>query len=168
VLAAGRIAEAAAAGWTPADLPRLERAARRLGAPVLLEERGALRYRAAFEALASGSGPQVEAAALKAAVIGAPCTAPRVAERAGAFARAFPQSALLPEARRAEARALEAAFFEVPVAARRERSRAFDRSVAAWKALRGAGGEVGAEAGRRLEALTGTAPTAQGAGAVCP
>ena len=167
LLAAGRIAEAAAAGWTPAELPRLERAARRLGAPVLLEERGALRYRAAFEALASGSGAQVEAAALRVAVLGAPCTAAAVAVRAGAFARRFPQSALLPEARRAEARALEAAFFEVPVASRRERSRAFDRSVAAWKALRGSAGEVGAEAARRLEALTGAAPTAAGAEPVC-
>ncbi len=167
LLAGGRIAEAAAATLGPADLPRLARAGQRLGVPVLLEERGALRYRAAFEALAEGSGAQVEAAALRAAVIGAPCTPARVAERAAAFEKRFPESPLRPEARRAAARALEAAFFEVPVAEPRERARAFDRAVAAWKALKPAGGEVGAEAARRLEALSAKAPNPTGATPVC-
>jgi len=167
MLAAGRIAEALAARWAPADLPKLERASQRLGAPVLAVERGALRYRAAFEAIATGSGRPAEEAALQVAIRGTPCQPAAVAERVATFPRRFPESALLPQARLAEARAREAAFHALPAAAKRERAASHAKAVAAWKASARDGGAAADEAARRLEALSAKVPAAAGGEPVC-
>jgi len=149
LLAAGRIAEGLAATLPPAGRGRLDAASRRLGRPVLEAQGDGLRYRAAFEALAEGSGRLADEAALRVVALGAPCTPAEVAARAEAFRKARPASPLAGEARLWHARALEAAARaggKGEAAARR-------RAVAAWRLVAEERGPGEAEARARLAAL---------------
>jgi hypothetical protein len=149
LLAAGRIAEAAAGTLDRSGLDRLERASRRLGAPILAPQGAGLRYRAAFEGLATGGGRMAEEAALRVVALGAPCTPADVVARAEAFLKHRPDSSLAVEARRWRARALEAEARAAP----RSGNGARTRALAAWRALAADPGPAGVEAKARLTAL---------------
>jgi hypothetical protein len=156
LLAAGRIAEALAASLPPAALSRLDRASRRLGQPVLEAGGGGLRYRAAFEALAEGTGRSVEVAGLRVVALGAPCTPAEVAARAQAFLKRWPASALAGEARLWRARGLDGAA-EDPASGKGEPA-ARARAVAAWRLVAEERGPGEAEAKDRLQALAARGP----------
>jgi hypothetical protein len=144
-MGAGRIAREAAAGLAPGALAPFARAAALLGAPVFEVEGGAVRYRAAFEALVTGKDRAAEAAALQVVASGAPCTPEAVAERAARFLARFPGSGLAAEARRWRARGLDAL---VGRDAKRRTA-----AEAAWRAVEKDGGEGTAEAKARLAGL---------------
>jgi hypothetical protein len=158
LLLASRIAETFD-GRPEAEAGKLERASRRLGAPVLVAEEGVLRYRAGYEALVQGTGPAAEAAALKVVAIGAPCGPAEVAARAAAFLKWTPAPTQAPEARRLQARALEALFHAAPRAGQPAARLA---AQAAWRAAEKDGGEVAVEARKRLAALSSAHPAATG------
>jgi protein kinase-like protein len=164
LLAAGRIAEALAGTLAAADLGRLEAASRRLGRPVLEVRGGTLRYRAAFEALAEGSGRLAEEAALRVVVLGAPCTPAEVASRAEAFLKARPASPLVGQARLWSARALEA----LARAGGKGEAAARQRAVSAWKLVAEERGPGEAEARARLAALASRGAEGDAAALVCP
>jgi serine/threonine-protein kinase len=111
LVAAGRLAERLAPGLEPRGVPAFDGASRRLGAAVFEVAGGAVRYGAAFEALAHGLGPLDEEALIRATGRVLPCTPDEVARRARAFLSRFPRSARAGEARLQLARALEEDFW---------------------------------------------------------
>jgi serine/threonine-protein kinase len=163
LLAAGRIAEALAAGGLPGATVRLERASQRLGHPILEAKGSGLRYRAAFEALAEGSGPLAEEADLRVVALGAPCTPAAVAVRAEAFLRRWPASRLAGEARLWRARGLDEAAWSATKGEPAARARA----TAAWRVVAEERGPGEAEARSRLEALAAHGPLVDPITPVC-
>ena len=159
---AGRLAEAAQAGLSPADLPRFERAAQLLGAAIYERDGDAVRYRGAFEARIEGKGPVAEEAAVRALRLAAPCTPALVAERAEAFVARFPASRRAAEVRLWRARALEAAL----AGAGRSDPALRRQATAAWEKL--ARGPWPAEAKAALQRLKAKAAPAEPLRPVCP
>jgi len=166
LLAAGRIAEAAAAGLAPGTLRAHDRASQLLGTAVFQATGGGkVIYGGAFEAQVQTTGRAAEEAALRLAALAAPCTPDDVAARAAAFLERRPRPAveLLAEARVLRARALEERFW---AGGRADRAR-LDAAMAAWKEL-AVPGEAGApEATLRLAALGAKEPSREGARPVC-
>jgi hypothetical protein len=109
--AAGRVAEEIAGRSGAADLGQYDAAARRLGIPVFELRDGRLRYGAAFESLADGSGRSTEEALYRAAFQVVPCAAEVVMRRAQAYLSRFPASARAPVVRLQLARALEEEYW---------------------------------------------------------
>jgi serine/threonine-protein kinase len=159
---AGRLAEGGLPGLSPADLPRFDRAALLLGAPVFEQDGDAIRYRGGFEQRVEGKGTVAEEAAVRALRLAAPCSPAAVADRAEAFAARFPASRRLGEVRVWRARALEAALHEAgwtDAALRRQ-------AVAAWERV--ARGPSAVEARAALARLKAKKPPAEAPRAVCP
>jgi eukaryotic-like serine/threonine-protein kinase len=161
---AGRLAQAAAPGLRPADLPRFDRTARLLGTAPFEDGGGELRYRGAFEQRVEGRGPVAEEAALRALRLADPCTPALIAERVEAYVGRFPASHHLSEVRLWRARALE-----LELAASGYRDAELRRqTTAAWEKLgRGPGAAEAREALARLRAKAPPHP-APGLPAVCP
>ena len=160
LLAAGRIAERAAAALPSGAAGRFNRAASLLGAPIFGVRNG-LRYLGAFEARVEGTGPLAERAALRLIPLAAPCTPDDVARRAVEFLQANPGSTSAQEARLWQARALEEAFWRSHV-----RGLAL-RAVAAYRSAADLDGPGKGEAQRRVSALETRRPSREGAVRVC-
>ncbi len=161
---AGRLAQAAAPGLRPADLPRFDRTARLLGTAPFEEGGAELRYRGAFEQRVEGKGPVAEEAALRALRLADPCTPALIVERVEAYAGRFPASRHLPEVRVWRARALE---LELAASGYRDADLRRQATTAWEKAARGAGT---AEAKAALARLRAKVPPriASELPAVCP
>jgi serine/threonine-protein kinase len=165
---AGKIAEAAAARLSPADVALFDRAAHLLGDAIFGADERGVRYEGAFEARVVGAeGRLAEEARLRAVRLVPPCTPDEVVARADAFlARSPPPAAdLALTARVLRARAIEEAFWTGGGAdqARRE------AALAAWRDLAASGGDAAGEAAARVGFLTaGAVPAEAGAAAVCP
>jgi hypothetical protein len=162
LLAAGKVAEAAAGTTRRSRVARFGRASELLGAPVLEVSAGNVRYRGAFEAAVQGRGRLAEEAAVRRVRLAAPCTGADVAARAEAFLAAHPESAFAPEARLLRARGLEAAFW---AGGGRDR-KALARAIDAYQAV--AGGPDAAEAKERIAKLSRKTPQREGARRACP
>jgi serine/threonine-protein kinase len=160
LLAAGRIAERAAAALPASAAPRFERAEKLLGAPIFAARAG-LRYVGAFEARVDGTGPLAEQAALRLVPLAHPCTPDDVVRRAVEFLVRFPESPLAQEARLWQARALEEAYWKSRVRGLAIRAGAAYRSAALLD------GPGKAEAEARIKALESRRPTPAGAVRVC-
>jgi len=160
LLAAGKLAERAAASLPPSAAGRFARAEKLLGLP-LFTARGGLRYQGAFEARVEGTGPLAEQASLRLVPLAVPCTPDDVARRAVDFLQRYPDSPLAQEARLWQARALEEAFWKGRV-----RGLAV-RAVGAYRAAALLGGAGRPEAEGRVRALESRRPSRDGAVRVC-
>ncbi|HSN93012.1 MAG TPA: serine/threonine-protein kinase [Anaeromyxobacteraceae bacterium] len=161
LLAAGKMAEAAAGATRRAGVGRYDRASHLLGAAVLEVEGTAVRYRAAFEAVAQGRGRLAEEAAARRVRLAAPCAGPDVAARAARFLAAHPESIFAPEVRLLRARGLEAAFW---AGGGRDR-RALALAIEAYRSV--PEGPGAAEAKDRVARLSGKRPSRAGSRRAC-
>jgi serine/threonine-protein kinase len=160
LIAAGQIAERAAAALPQAAAARFARASTLLGTPIF-GGRSGLRYLGAFEASVDGSGSLAERAALRLIPLALPCTPDEVASRAVEFLKAYPDSSSAQEARLWQARALEEAYWK-------GRVRGLElRAVAAYRSAAGLAGPGKAEAEQRIRALESRQPTRAGEVRVC-
>jgi hypothetical protein len=161
LLAAGKVADAAA-GLLPASAaPRFARAEALLGGPIFQVAPAGLRYAGAFEERVDGTGPLAEEAAVRLVGRASPCTPDDVAKRAVEFLTRHPESRLAQEARLWQARALEEAYW---------RARAHGllvRAIAAYQTAASLDGPGKAEAEGRLRALQGRVPSRAGAARFC-
>ncbi len=158
LLAAGRVAQAAAASLTPRDVGAYDRASQLLGAAVLDVAGEKVRYTGAFEALADE-----ELTTLRLAVLASPCTPLEVAARAAAFLeRASASPGVAREAQLLRARALEEAFWS---AGGTDRS-TLEAALAAWRDVASRAGAP-PEAAERVAALSGSQPSDAGSRPVC-
>jgi serine/threonine-protein kinase len=162
LLAAGKIAEAAAGATRPSAAGRFAGASERLGAPVLEVSGKVVRYRGAFEAQVRGKGRPAEEAAARLVRLAAPCSGADVAARAGAFLSAHPESSFAPAVRLLRARGLEAAFW---AGGGRDR-KALARAVEAYREV--AAGPEPAEARDRIAKLSRKTPRREGSRRACP
>ena len=157
LLAAGKLAEGAAAALSAVDAGAFERVTALLG-EALFEPGadGKVHYRAAFERRVDGAGRAAEEAALRAAALASPCTAAEVAARAGAFLARAPAPApeLAAQARRLRARAAEEAFLAGGATDAALRAAALD----AWTAVAAEGGADAHLAQARAAALSANPP----------
>ena len=162
LLAAGKIAEAAAGATRRSGVRRFDRASQLLGVAVLEVSGPAVRYRGAFEAAVQGRGRLAEEAAARRVRLAAPCTGADVAARAATFLAAHPESAFASEVRLLRARGLEAAFW---AGGGRDR-KALALVLEAYRAV--PEGPGAAEAKDRIARLSRKRPLREGSRRACP
>lgn len=166
LVAAGKLAEAAAAKLAPGDVGLFDRAAQLLGEAIYAPADAGVRYRGPFEArVVGGEGRLAEEARLRAVRLVPPCSAEEIVARAAAFLSRSPPPAddLAQAARLLRARAAEEAFWASGATDPARR----DAALAAWKEVAAAGGEAAAEATARAS-LVEAGVTPGDLAPVCP